>query len=84
MYKAIIKTFRVILFEAKSNIELSVEPNSRRIIIFNNDPLSDIEFSVFDEERIFNIFLYYVLGFFAQGIVKNFAVLVHATDSTTT
>ena len=39
----------VVVLDAKATVELSVHPNFGRIVIFDQDPLSNVEFFLLDD-----------------------------------
>ena len=48
-----------------------IEPYFRWIVVFDDDPYSDIEFAFVDDEGVLYVLLDYVLGLFAQAGVQD-------------
>jgi hypothetical protein len=53
---------RVVLLKAKSTVEFRVKPYLRRVIVLDDNPLSDIKLSFIDDQWIFNVFLHNILS----------------------
>ena len=61
MGKAIVKLGRVILLQTKTNVKLTIKPNSGWIVVFNDYPLPNIKFVVVYSQRIFKVLLNHIL-----------------------
>jgi hypothetical protein len=66
MDEPIVQLFWVIVFQAKSDIVLCVEPYPRWIVVLDYYPLPDVEFATFDQQWIFNVLLNDILSLFPK------------------
>ena len=57
IYILVIEVFDIIFFGCEANVALIVEPNSYRIKICNDYPLSYIHFPIHNNQWIFYVFL---------------------------
>ena len=55
----------IVVFNTEATIELSIHPYFRRIVVFNQDPLSYVEFFLLDNQWVFNVFLHHILRLLA-------------------
>jgi len=65
MSESIINVLIVIINSTESYIAFIVKPNFS--IILQNNPLSQIKFSIINNKRIFNIFLNYIFCLFMNN-----------------
>lgn len=58
MDEAIVDVADIVLFDTKTEIALFVLVDSGWAVVENHDPDSDIEFTIVDQQWVFNVFLY--------------------------
>ena len=68
---SITQCISVIILKTKSNIKFIVEPYFRGIIVFNDNPYSDVKFSLVNDQRILYVFLNNILSVLSHRIVQN-------------
>lgn len=55
----------IVILEAKSQVELVVEPYFGRVVVLNDHPYSDVELTLIDNQWVLYIFLHNILRLFA-------------------
>jgi hypothetical protein len=66
----------IIIFKSKSNVAFIINPNSKRIPVFNENPLPYIELSGLDDQRILDVLLYHPMSSFGILYVIQYLVMV--------
>lgn len=61
----------IVFINTKSTVKLSINPDFWRIVILNENPLTNVKFFLVDDQWIFNILLDHILSLFTQRIVHN-------------
>jgi hypothetical protein len=59
----------VVILQAKPKVKLIVKPYLRRVVILNENPNSDIEFTFVDDQRVLNVLLNNVLNFLPKTAI---------------
>ena len=81
MDKPIADIFNGVLFSAESKVALFVEPHFWRLEALDQDPLSDIKFFAFYNQRVLYVFLDHELHFFEATVVDYLKKVVKAANS---
>ena len=71
VHEFIVNIVQIKLVTAKSDIALLIKPYNWRVVIFYENPLSDIKFFAIDQKRILYIFLDDKLTIFAETVIGN-------------
>lgn len=71
MCEFVVEFGRIVLFQTETQVEFRVTPNSRRSIVLNEHPLTNIEFALIDDKRILYIFLHDELSLLVKRIIEN-------------
>ena len=72
MNKTICDVIRVVVTGRETEIGFLVEPDSERVPVCHENPLSDIEFTLLHYQRVLDVFLCNELRFFLFAKIKDF------------
>lgn len=68
---SVVDVLQTVELGAESDVALFVEPDFGRVEVLNEHPLSDVEFPIMDDQRIFDVLLSHVLNVLAETVVHN-------------
>ena len=72
----------IIIFKSKSNVAFVINPNGKRIPVFNKSPLPYIELFGLDYQGILYVLLYYPMPSFCMFyIIQYFIIVFHYLNS---
>lgn len=69
VHKLVLDVVKAIVIGTKTEVTLFIEPNHRRVKVFDQDPLSDVKFLTIDQQRVLDILLNHKLNVLPQAIV---------------
>lgn len=81
MHEFVMNVVETILVAAKTKVALFVKPDNWRIVVLDENPLSDVKFFTIYQQRILYVFLDHELAVFSQAIVGNIIEVVETFDT---
>ena len=81
MHEFVVNVLKTVVISTESKVALLVEPNSRRVIVLDENPLPNIELLAVDQQRILDVLLDDKLAIFAHAVVGDIIQIVHAFDA---
>jgi hypothetical protein len=71
----------VVLVQAEAAVELTVEPDLRRVVVLHQHPLPNVELAPVYYERVLDVLLDDVLRLLAQRVVEDVGEVGQALDA---
>jgi hypothetical protein len=60
----------IVVLKAKTQIKFPIEPNTGWIVLLNYYPLTNIEFTTVNYQRILNVLLQHILSLLSHRIIQ--------------